>query len=376
MNDEKLNLLKKTNEKLNICDDLSVEKNRNIIFIYCPPKVGSTTMVSSIRFSACNKFTVLHVHNERMLKILCNVEDITIHEIINYNNLLGKNVFVIDIYRSPIEQKISQFFEKISTFHFNNSAENINKYDVNRIIKRFNNIFPYLSNEDYYKNVYNIPQLSFFDYKNKYIIQSINNVKYIKLRLKDSNDWGNIMTKILGTPIKIMNDYQTDNKEIKGMFHKFKEHYLIPNNLLTFVENCPSLKYYYSEEEREEYLNIWRAKKTNHFQYYNEEEYKLYNNICSENQYMTELQRTHYMDTGCTCVACNQKRKEIMVRMNNGEKITEKIIHNDAKNEFLAKRINSIPIIRIKKTVSVNKNKQKMQNAFKMINGTKMDIKF
>jgi len=115
-----LELLKNTNKKLNICDDLSVDKNKNIIFVYCPPKVGSTTLVSSIRMSAFNKFTVLHIHDELMLKVLCNIDNVKVIDIIKYNKDLGKNVYVFDIYRSPIEQKISQYFEKLSTYHFNN----------------------------------------------------------------------------------------------------------------------------------------------------------------------------------------------------------------------------------------------------------------
>jgi len=111
-----LELLKETNKKLNICDDLSVDKNKNIIFVYCPPKVGSTTLVSSIRMSAFNKFTVLHIHDELMLKVLCNIDNVKVIDIIKYNRDLGKNVYVFDIYRSPIEQKISQYFEKLSTF--------------------------------------------------------------------------------------------------------------------------------------------------------------------------------------------------------------------------------------------------------------------
>ena len=128
-----LELLQETNKKLNIYDDLSIDKNKNIIFVYCPPKVGSTTLITSIRISAFNKFTVLHIHNELMLKVLCNIDNIKIIDIIEYNKNLGKNVYVFDIYRSPIEQKISQYFEKLSIYHFNNSPQSINNYNVNKI---------------------------------------------------------------------------------------------------------------------------------------------------------------------------------------------------------------------------------------------------
>ena len=83
-NYEYLQKLKKANESLGISDDFNIEKNKNIVFIYTPPKVGSTTLVSSIRINACSKFTVLHLHNEIMLKVLYKIKDLTILEIIKY----------------------------------------------------------------------------------------------------------------------------------------------------------------------------------------------------------------------------------------------------------------------------------------------------
>jgi hypothetical protein len=66
-------------------------------------------------------------------------------------------VYVIDIYRTPIERKFSEFFEKISPYHFNNSEENINKYSVKRVTDRFNKVFPYLGLGDHFIDKYNIP---------------------------------------------------------------------------------------------------------------------------------------------------------------------------------------------------------------------------
>ena len=48
----------------------------------------------------------------------------SIRDIIQYNKSIGKNVYVIDVYRSPIERKISAFFEKIGAYHFNNIDSN------------------------------------------------------------------------------------------------------------------------------------------------------------------------------------------------------------------------------------------------------------
>ena len=59
----RLELLKNANSRIGLSD----EKIRNIVFVYTPPKVGSTTLVSSIRLSASYKFRVIHLHDEDML---------------------------------------------------------------------------------------------------------------------------------------------------------------------------------------------------------------------------------------------------------------------------------------------------------------------
>ena len=100
--EQQLSLLKESNKKLYL-DDLNI---KNIIFVYCPPKVGSTTLVSSIRLSATNKFKVLHIHDEIMLEVLTGITNVTVNQIIEYNKYIGRNVWVFDIYRSPIERKI------------------------------------------------------------------------------------------------------------------------------------------------------------------------------------------------------------------------------------------------------------------------------
>jgi len=332
--EEKIKLLIDANEKLNICDDLNVEKNKNLIFVYCPPKVGSTTLITSFRLCALRKFTILHIHDESMLKVLCGIEGVTVNEIIFYNKALGKNVYVIDIYRSPIEQKMSAFFEKIGSFHFNNTNENVNTYDVNKLIKRFNKIFPYLSRFDYYREIYNIPVPEVFDFEKKYLNIEYNGIYYIKIRLKDSKIWSSIFQEIFGINILIVNDYETDKKIIKDMYFQFKNSYRIPCNLLSIIQNCDTLKYYYSPDERNQYLNSWYPKQEQPFISYSESEYNLYIELCIENQHIGEIQRQHYIDVGCTCVGCSRKRNQILYKISNGHEVADTIDHTQSNNEY------------------------------------------
>jgi hypothetical protein len=317
-------------------------------------------LVSSIRLSAAKKFSVVHLHDETLFWAILdnkNSANVSVYDIILYNKLLGKNVYVIDIFRSPIERKISEFFEQIDSIHFNNSEKNINLYRVDRVVNRFNNLFPHLGNSDYYKEVYDVQNIpDTFNFVNKYLLQEKNGIKYIKLRLKDSESWGSILSTILETPIIIVNDYETDKKPIAELFKKFKNAYRIPENFLDSVAKCPSLYYYYNESERNEYLTYWESKKTSSFQSYTIEEYIFYQRLCLENQHRTSMRIEHYIDIGCLCIACSIKRAHILGKVIRGEKINEKIIHCGAINEIKTIIDNKNQMIQSRVNALINEN--------------------
>jgi len=344
----------------------NTELYNNIIFIYTPPKVGSTSLVSSIRISASHKFSIIHIHDEIMLNFFTGINSITINEIIQYNSYIGKNVYVIDVYRTPIERKFSEFFEKISPYHFNNSEENINNYSVKRISDRFNKLFPYLGTGDHYIDKYNIPLPESFDTINKFLNIRCNNINYIKLRLKDSDKWGKILSQILGTEIVIINDYETNNKIIGNIYKKFKNEYKLPANYFETIKNDKYLLFYYSEEERNNYLSLWNNKLSETVVSYTESEYLFYVNLNLENQFYNDLQSEHYIDNGCLCKGCSLKRTKIFENAKKGIIIKEKIIHNAVVNEIIDNRNKKINKI-IDKINNININKNKMKKTLNTI---------
>lgn len=339
--ENKLELLQKVNDILNI----SKSKLNKIIFVYSKPKVGSTSIITSLRMFASNKYIIIHIHDEEMLKVLINITDLTINDIILYNKYLGKEVYVIDIFRSPVEQKISAFFEKINK-HFNANNEIINQYDMNRLFNRFNKIFTHIAVGDHFIDVYNIPLPERFDFDKKYLLINHLGINYLKLRLKDTSYWDDILTTVFDTPIKVIKDYETLNKPIKECYLLFKNNYKIPQNYLNELHDCKYLNYFYSLDDKMEYLNEWQNNITIDSIPFTKEEYKLYEYITKENNSINEIQNKHYLDQGCLCKACSIKRSHICMRLLNGENVHEQIIHEDAKNEFLANRI-----IKIKKSV-------------------------
>ena len=368
MNIEKIQILKECNDKI-FSYEIS-KKFDNIIFVYTPPKVGSTTLVSSIRLSASNNFLTAHIHDEKMLNILTNYDEtntITINDIIEYNASLGKNVFVIDVYRNPIERKISEYFELLANYHFNNCEANMNKYNIELIIKRFNRIFTHVAEGDYFFEKYDITPPESFNFDNKYLSVVKNNIKYIKLRLIDSHLWGKILSEILNTEIIIVKDYQTENKAIGNIYNEFKSRYKIPINFFERIKSCKYFNYYNSEEERKSYLNEWSNKITGEFEAFTIDQFKLYKEISTENQFNNVIQRNHYLDFGCICKSCFFKRKQIINKIKSGmTDINIRVIHEEAVAE---KKIRKVKVLS-----NICNNIQKIQ--YKKPSGKNMGTDF
>jgi hypothetical protein len=344
--EEMIEKLKSANKRLLIDDNSNKERQQNIVFVYCPPKVGSTSLVSSIRLFANDKYNVIHLHNESILKILYNI-DVSIIDLIKYNGILGKNIYVFDVYRHPIEHKISVFFEKLEKFHFNSSVDIIEKFPIEKIIARFNNLFPYLGGNDYYRNEYGIEFPESFDFDKKFSMVTNKNIKYIKLRLFDSsNYWSSILHEILGIRVKILRDYETKEKPIKEVYKKFMESYKIPYNFLENIKNDSSFLYYTNEQEKNSYLVGWEKKLAAEVSFYSFKEYDFYLTISSENQSTTEIHADHYIDTGCICKTCNKKRsyfREEYVKKNiQPPHIKHENVKLNAENKYGFERQKSI----------------------------------
>jgi hypothetical protein len=340
-------------------DNLFKNNDNNYIFIYTPPKVGSTTLVSSLRICLGKKYNIIHIHDEVMLSVLSGIKNVTINELIKYISGMDKNVWVIDVYRLPIERKMSEFFEKISSIHFNNTEKNVNQYDINRISNRFNELFPHLSSTEHYFDKYNIENPIQFDFNKKYTVEKHNGINYIKLRLMDSDKWSGILSQILNEKILIVNDYQTSDKEIRDLYNRFKKEYKLPINFYEEIKNCKYFNFYLSEEERNEYLKLWEPKISyEEFIPFTYTEYQFYIKISLENQYYDNIQYEHYIDNGCFCKACNIKRRKIYFKLLKNEVFNnEKIIHNNEVQNMINKTTKIIlPKPKPKQNIYLNYN--------------------
>ena len=314
-----------------------VDIYRDIILLYCPDKVGSTSIVSSVRFSAPEKFMVFHTHSEKIVDLLYFEKNkITIQDIISNNNVFNPNtnkyrqIYLIDIYRNPIEKKISSFFQKISEEHFNNTEENLSTYPIDKIIKRFNDIFPYIDVTDYYNTFYTelfgCTQITKFDTDKKYYMEKIaENTTLIKLRLNDSDCWSDVLSNILNTNITMLNEYDTTNKKIGKIYNEFKINYKLPHNYFDLITNFKQLDIYLSLDEKHKYLSEWFERTINYIHKpFDTNEYSFYKMITVENHfYNSVVSNKHYSDDGCLCKICKEKRK-----------LTKEYIYNNKNNKY------------------------------------------
>ena len=343
----------------------------NVIVVYAPMKVGSTSLVSSLRISLASEYSILHFHDENSLRIITGVN----MKIIDLIKCLSKErkVYVMDVYRSPMERKMSCYFEWMS-YHWNKKEEEISKIGIEKLMNRFNDLWPYLGESDYLKERYglyvdDIP-LNLFGDSKKYIDIKKEGIEYIKIRLKDSKEWGEILSKVIGKKIVSIKDYETSEKEwMKEVYREFKETYKIPLNYLEKLKKDESLKYYYSEEEVKEYINLWESKlsKEEHIPY-TEAENDLYNKISVDNWNGKSLMKNHYRDEGCVCDLCSKKRSIIFSREVLGEETNERINHEEVVKECVERRVNGIKSVinRVKEIKRCNIKKIKVSSKIKM----------
>ena len=178
----------------------------------------------------------------------------------------------------------------------------------------------------------------------------------------DIDQWKNILSKIFNKEINIIKDYETKNKSIGSVYHKFKVNYKLPFQYFLLLNECSHLKYYYTDEERKIYFEKWINRIDNSsINPFSKIEYDFYLKISIENKFYNKfIHLNHYMDNGCLCRFCSKKRKEILSKIKKGENISnEKIIHNAdlIKKELIENRLSYV-----KKKIGVIEHNSKLKN--------------
>jgi len=234
-------------------------KYKNIqVFVYCGGKCGSMTLTKTMK----QYFSTIHLHNNEYFPIEYKLNNkFSIFDVIDYNKNNYDNIYIIDSYRTPLERKISSFFNNIDTLHL----PNYKKCKLRDIIHFFNKNKLYELEEyhpiDEVMTYYNVDCFDTFDFNKGYNIKIKDNIHFIKIRFNDIDKWSNILSEIFNMKINILSENISENKEYHKIYDNFKKFYYVPNKYFTnILQNDINFKIYNTKEEQQEYYKKWEQR--------------------------------------------------------------------------------------------------------------------
>jgi hypothetical protein len=234
-------------------------------FVFSGRKSGSSTLNHS--FLCLENIYSIQIHNNEDFLYKygqCNYN--SIFDLIDNNLTRHKKIYIFDSYRTPIEKKISSFFEDIDKY-----IPNYKDCDISFLITYFNKKYIYGKNcshiytEDYepldeIMEYYNLPRISNFDFDKKYTLVQHKNLIFVKLRFNEINKWDEILYKIVGRPVLIKDKNKSENKSYYDVYNNFKKHYKIPKEFLEKLKTDTRFNVYNSKAERIKYIKDWSLK--------------------------------------------------------------------------------------------------------------------
>jgi len=221
------------------------------ILVLCSGKSGSSTLYESFVRSG---FKCIKVHSQEDYKK--QFEEDSLFETID-NSSKKKKLFIIDVYRNPIERKISSFFEHIDKY-----VPNWRNISIIELIKIFNNDFLFKLEEyqslDPILNHYKIINKKKFDFKKKYLKIEKNNKIFIKLLYNNIDEWNIILSKLLNKEINIVNFNLSVHKPYYHTYENFKKIYLIPKIYIHKLMNDDKhFRFFNDTYNQNEYIIKW-----------------------------------------------------------------------------------------------------------------------
>jgi len=246
-------------------------------FIICGGKCGTSTLHHTF---IKNNLNGIYGHSicyfgsfDKKISFKCHLNNCETHKTKNeidftildlFKNINStEQIWILDVYRNPLERQISAFFQEIETYM--TDYKNIN---INEII----NFFLEWSSKYNYKNelynplnqilsLFSLKKDKEFDFKKKYYILKHKNFNFIKIRFCDIDNWDKILSDIFNKKITIYNDNETKNKNYYQLYKEFNKNIKIPkNHFEKIIKNDEDFKFFNSEQEIENYYLKWNNK--------------------------------------------------------------------------------------------------------------------
>jgi hypothetical protein len=234
-------------------------------FIYCGRKSGSTTLTHTCS-NIYNSSSIQIHNNEDFLYKYGQSNFNSIFDLVENNMKKHETIYIIDSYRTPIEKKISSFFEDIDNY-----IPNYKDCDISFLISYFNKKYIYgnkcthIYTEDYEPldemlEHFNLSPIKKFNFDQQFELIKHKNLVFIKLRFHEIEKWDVLLSKIIGKDVTIIDKNKSENKHYYDVYENFKKNYKIPREYLEKLKVDSRFKIFNSSLERIKYIKDWSSR--------------------------------------------------------------------------------------------------------------------
>lgn len=212
-------------------------------------KCGSSTL--NVIFNK-NGFKCIKVHNKQDFINIYKYDGLI--DLINRSSK-NKELYIIDSYRTPIERKISSFFNNISKH-----VPSFKNKNCEELIDLFNTKYLEILEEEHPINSimeeYGVEPFNTFDFNKKYVIKKVGNIIYIKLLFSNINNWGENLSEIFNKKFIMYQANLSKNKQYFLMYNKFKLMYKTKKAYINdILKNDKQFRIFNTPEQQDIYIN-------------------------------------------------------------------------------------------------------------------------
>jgi hypothetical protein len=232
----------------NIINDLFKDLVLFDVYIFCSGKSGGTTLCNSF-----NESNIVSAHTHSIYGgagYVTNINQRFICETIMYSSLF-KEIFIFDIYRTPIERKMSSFFEQYNEVDFTSN-------NVNELCDCFNNNHLMIIENYHSLNEllihFKLPLFENFDFKQKYNILKKDNLTFLYLLFENFCEFNNIIKSITNYNIEIRKLNCSCDKQYNELYKEFKKIYKCPLSFLPNLLCDNQFNIYVEDQSKIQYL--------------------------------------------------------------------------------------------------------------------------
>lgn len=213
----------------------------------------------------CGSTTLLHTFNKNGYK------SVKIHNVYDYKLQFGddkfidfinkcssnKKLYLIDSYRTPMERKISSFFQ-----HIERDVPDYKNKTCKELIDFFNT--NYLARLEEYHSInpimkeYGVELFDSFDFKKRYVIKEKGNLVFVKILFSDINEWGSILSSIFNKNIVLHSSNLSSKKDYYSIYNEFKNKYTTLKSYIdNILKNDREFKIFNTPEQQDMYIKKW-----------------------------------------------------------------------------------------------------------------------